>query len=181
MDSRENNEGYKYLVEKFGAEKIKSRYEWIFDLLDTYLTRKQLQNRVCIVPDILNHVVVDYFVDIDRLKNFQGMSMVNQTKIMAYTAFWLLRHKVLQITDTENAADLVYVNEDAVGEMLRTYLFDNPSGAVILPEKAERIDAFVDTMKYFFQYRLYTAQNIELMLMAFDAGRDYQYCADFQE
>ena len=71
--------------------------------------------------------------------------------------------------------------EDAVGEILRTQLFKDPEDTVLLPEQAGRIDDFVNTMKYFFQYRLYTAQNIELMIMAFGAGRDYQYCTDFQE
>ena len=158
MDSKEKNEGYEFIVNKFGEEKIISRYEFLYDMLETYLKRKQLEKRVCIVPDILNHVVVDYFVDIYRLKDFQGMSLVNDTKIMAYTSFWLLRHKVLQITDVEHAADLVYVNEDAVGEFLRTHLL-NPLDTVIIPEKSGRIDDFVQTMKYFFQYRLYTAQK----------------------
>jgi len=181
LDSKESKEGYQFILTKFTEEKIKSRYECLFELLATYLKRKKLEERICIVPAILDHVVVDYFVDIYRLKDFQGMSLVNDTKIMAYTAFWLLRHKPLQILDTENADELVYVNEDAVGEILRTQLFKDPEDTVILPEKAERIDDFINTMKYFFQYRLYTAQNIELMLMAFSAGRDYQYCTDFQE
>lgn len=181
MGFKEQNEGYQFLLTKFTEEKIKSRYDCLFELLTTYLKRKRLEERICIVPAILDHVVVDYFVDIYRLKDFQGMDLVNDTKIMAYTSFWLLRHKPLQILDVENADDLVYVNEDAVGEILRTQLFKDPADTVLLPGRAEKIDDFVRTMKYFFQYRLYTAQNIELMIMAFNAGRDYQYCTDFQE
>ena len=181
MDIKEPKEGYQFILDKFKEEKIKSRYNCLYELLSAYLKRKRLEERVRIVPAIIDHVIVDYFVDIYRLKDFQGMDLVNETKILAYTSFWLLRHKPLQIVDTENAADLVYVNEDAVGEILRTQLFKNPEDTVLLPERAERIDDFVNTMKYFFQYRLYTAQNIELMIMAFNAGRDYQFCTDHQE
>lgn len=181
MDIKEPKEGYQFILDKFGEEKIKSRYNCLYELLSAYLKRKRLEDRVRIVPAILDHVIVDYFVDIYRLKDFQGMELVNDTKILAYTSFWLLRHKALQIMDTENAGDLVYVNEDAVGEILRTQLFKDPEDTVLLPEQSERIDDFVNTMKYFFQYRLYTAQNIELMIMAFGAGRDYQYCTDFQK
>ncbi|MCM1153940.1 MAG: hypothetical protein NC314_02020 [Roseburia sp.] len=181
MDIKEKDEGYQFVIQEFGEEKISSRYDCLYELLAIYLERKQLNERVCIVPAILDHVIVDYFVDIYRLKDFQGMALVNDTKIMAYTSFWLLRHKPLQILDTEHADDLVFVNEDAVGEILKAQLLNNPADTVILEEKEERIDDFVNTMKYFFQYRLYTAQNIELMILAFDAGRDYQYCVDFQK
>lgn len=181
MDSKDRKEGYEFILDKFGEEKIVSRCEFLYNLLTTYLKRKSLLDRVCLAPAILKHVVVDYFVDIYRLKDFQEIDLVNDTKIMAYTAFWILRHKPLQIIDIEKADDLVYVNEDAVGEIIRTHLLNNPADVVIMQEKSKRIDDFVNTMKYFFQYRLYTAQNIELMLMAFDAGRDYQYCADHQK
>lgn len=117
MDIKEPNEGYQFILEKFGEEKIESRYHCLYELLSAYLKRKRLEERVRIAPAILDHVIVDYFVDIYRLKDFQGMDLVNDTKIMAYTSFWLLRHKPLQILDTENADDLVYVNEDAVGEI----------------------------------------------------------------
>ncbi|MEZ3507710.1 MAG: hypothetical protein K1W10_12330 [Lachnospiraceae bacterium] len=181
MDFDGKKEGYDFILDKFGEEKVASRCEFLYDMLAAYLKRKQLSNRVCIVPEILKHIVMDYFVDIYRLKDFQGIDLVNDTKIMAYTAFWILRHKPLQILDVGKACDLVYVNEDAVGEMLRAYLFNNPSDVVIVSEKSQRIDDFVNTMKYFFQYRLFTAQNIEFMIMAFEAGRDYQYCADRQK
>lgn len=181
MDDKKLNADYQFLLEHFTQEKIVSRYDCLYQLLMTYIKRKQLEGRICIVPAILDHVIVDYFVDIYRLKEFQEIFLVNDAKIMSYTSFWLLRHKPLQIVDIENADDLVYVNEDAVGEILRTHLLDNPSETVILPEREEKIDEFINTMKYFFQYRLYTAQNIELMIMAFDAGRDYQYCVDVQK
>ncbi len=181
MDIKAKKEGYQFIIDKFGEEKIISRYDCLYELLTIYLEQKRLEGRVYIAPAILDHVIVDYFVDIDRLKDFQGMELVNDTKIMAYTAFWLLRHKPLQILDVDNADDLVFVNEDAVGEILRTQLLNNPADTVILEEVEAKIDEFVNTMKYFFQYRLYTAQNIELMIMAFDAGRAYQYCVDFQK
>lgn len=65
---------YRYLVEKFGEEKIVSRYEWLYGVLQEYIRIKKLEGEVLISTDILNHVIVDYFVDIDRLKCFQNIS-----------------------------------------------------------------------------------------------------------
>lgn len=50
-----------------------------------------------ISSNALDHVVVDYFVDIDRLKDFQNIQLTYESKIYAYLAFWLLRHKPLQL------------------------------------------------------------------------------------
>lgn len=171
---------YKYLVEKFGEEKIQSRYKWLNDLLEDFVNKKKLQDKVIISDDILKHVVVDYFVDIDRLKEFQGIERVHQSKIYAYLSYWLLRHKVLQLTMPSQAADLVFINEEFVSCFLRSYLFSEPENVPILENQQKKVTSFVETMSYHFRYREYSAKNIELMILAFQAGCGYQYSADHQ-
>lgn len=171
---------YKYLVDKFGAEKIGSRYDWIDMLLTEFLKINHYDNKVLISQDILKHVVVDYFVDIDRLKEFQEIEFVHPSKIYAYLSFWLLRHKPLQVISQEGAGELAFVNEEFVCYFIRSYLFSEPENVPILDNKREQVDNFVDTMLYFFQYREYSAKNIELMILAFQAGCGYQYSADHQ-
>ncbi len=171
---------YKYLVKKFGEKKISSRYDWINDLLRDFVYKFGYEDKVIISQDILKHVVVDYFVDIDRLKEFQEIEKVHSSKIYAYTCFWLLRHKPLQLVCAEGAEDLAFVNEEFVCCLLRSYLFSEPENVPILENKKEQIDNFVGTMLYFFQYREYSAKNIELMILAFQAGCGYQYSADHQ-
>lgn len=171
---------YQYLVEKFGSEKISSRYDWINALLSDFLKKKNYADKVIISQDILKHVVVDYFVDIDRLKEFQEIELVHSSKIYAYTCFWLLRHKPLQVIIPEGAGELAFVNEECVCYILRSYLFSEPENVPVLENKREQVDNFIDTMLYFFQYREYSAKNIELMILAFQAGCGYQYSADHQ-
>ena len=50
----------------------------------------------------------------------------------------------------------------------------------ILDNQCEKVDNFVDTLLYYFQYREYSAKNIEIMILAFQAGRGYQYSVDHQ-
>ena len=71
MDIKEPKEGYQFILEKFGEEKIISRYNCLYELLSAYLKRKRLEERIHIIPAVLDHVIVDYFVDIYRLKDFQ--------------------------------------------------------------------------------------------------------------
>ena len=170
---------YRYLVEKFGEEKIVSRYEWLYGVLQEYIRIKKLEGEVLISTDILNHVIVDYFVDIDRLKCFQNISKTHDSKIYAYLAFWLLRHKPLQLTKVENAESNAFINEEFVCQLIRSYLFAEPICPIMNNQK-ETVDNFVETLLYYFKYREYSAKNIELIILAFQAGRGYQYSADDQ-
>lgn len=171
---------YQYLIDKFGEKKIQSRYEWLNHLLEDFVNKRKLQDRVIISDNILKHVVVDYFVDIDRLKEFQDIERVHESKIYAYLSYWLLRHKVLQITMPSQTADLVFINEEFVSDFLRAYLFSESDNVPILENQQKKVDNFVATMLYHFRYREYSAKNIELMILAFQAGCGYQYSADHQ-
>lgn len=50
--------------------------------------------------------------------------------------------------------------------------FSEPKNIPILDNQCEKVDNFVDTLLYYFQYREYSAKNIEIMILAFQAGRD---------
>lgn len=169
---------YKYLVEKFTKEKISSRYDWLNELLELYIKKRDYQDKVIVSQDILKHIITDYFVDIDRLKEFQEIELVHSSKIYAYLSFWILRHKPIQLLNEEGLADMAFVNEDFVCTFLRSYLFSELEGTVLLESKQEIVDNFVDTLFYYFQYRDYSAKSIELIILSFQAGCAYQYCAD---
>lgn len=176
----DNKSGYQYIIDKFGEEKITLRAEWLYGLLEDYIRSENLQERVGISRDILKYVIVDYFVDIDRLKSFTGISRANDVKIYSYSSFWILKHKPLQVLRLQEAAELVFVNEDFVSHMLRGFLFSKPENIPILNNKQEEVDLFVNTLTYYFKYREFSAQSIELALLAFAAGRGYQYSVDYQ-
>ena len=179
MDKK-NSGSYAYLVKKIGGEEISSRYDWVSNLMASFIRKRGYQDRVVISDDILKHVIVDYFVDIDRLIEFQEIESVHSSKIYAYLAFWILRHKPIQIAVSEGAADLSFVNEEFASCLVRSYLFSEPENVAILENKRECVVNFVDTMLYYFQYREYSAKSIELMILAFQAGCAYQYSAERQ-
>ena len=79
-------DSYEYILDKFGEEKLLSRYTWLYDLMENFLRIKNYEDNVIISSDILNHVVIDYFVDIDRLKLFQNIEKTHESKIYAYSA-----------------------------------------------------------------------------------------------
>lgn len=173
-------QGYQYIVDKFGEEKVISRSEWLYNQLSDYIDSQNLMGKVTISRNVLKHVLVDYFVDIDRLKDFSEIPRANDTKIYAYTCFWLLRHKPLQINSLDDAPELVFVNEEFVSYLLRGYLFSDPDDIPIVNSQRDGIDCFVRTMLYYFKYREYSAKTIEMIILSFLAGRGYQYSVDYQ-
>ena len=170
-------DSYEYILDKFGEEKLLSRYTWLYDLMENFLRIKNYEDNVIISSDILNHVVIDYFVDIDRLKLFQNIEKTHESKIYAYSAYWLLRHKPMQVVVADQGEKYAFVNEEFVSDLIRSYLFSDPDNIPVLNNKKDVVDNFVGTLLYYFKYREYSAKNIEIMLLAFEAGRGYQYSA----
>ena len=175
------NKGYQYLLEKFGERKVASRFDYVNNVLNTFIKQRRYEGRVSISQNLVEHIVIDYFVDIDRLKKFQGMTLVSEVKIYAYLSYWMLRHKPLQIAVCDGQDDLAFVNEEMVADFLASFLFDHPGGIPLIEESRAVVDEFVKTLEYHLAYRNYTAQNTELMLLAFHAGRKYQYSVDYQK
>lgn len=177
----ETGNNYEYLVEYFGENKISFRYEWVFGLMEDFIHANQLEEKVWISGNILDHVIVDYFVDIARLKEFQKIEKTHETKIYAYLTFWILRHKPLQMKKDFQDEQFAFINEEFVCYLLRSFLFAEPDDVPILNSKVEDIDNFVDTLLYYLKYRDYSAKSIEMILLAFTAGRGYQYSVDYQD
>ena len=173
-------DSYEYILDKFGEEKLLSRYTWLYDLMENFLRIKNYEDNVIISSDILNHVVIDYFVDIDSMKLSKNIEQQNEYKIYAYSAYWLLRHKPMQVVVTDQGEKYAFVNEEFVSDLIRSYLFSDPDNIPVLNNKKDVVDNFVGTLLYYFKYREYSAKNIEIMLLAFEAGRGYQYSVDHQ-
>ena len=170
---------YQFLIDYYGEEFLQKRYDTIKKYLEEYISINGLGNKVIISEPLLCNLVIDYFVDIFRLKNFQGIELVNDQKIYAYTAYWMLRRKPLQLIEPDSANDLGFVNEEMVVSYLYSYLYLEPKGVSIVSSKTDDFNEFENNLLYTFMYRDYSPKMIESLIYAFNAGRAYQYSVDF--
>lgn len=60
------------------------------------------------IMQYLTSEVIDYFLDIDRLKEFAEIPEVNDTKIYAYTSCRVLKQKPLQVVSMQDAKNYVF-------------------------------------------------------------------------
>lgn len=180
MAMNRSNYDYEEIIEHFGKEKIMNRYDTLQEYLEIFIERNNYQDKVKISFSVLNQAVIDYFADIDRLKNFHHIDKINFIKIHAYSAYWLLRRKPIQIVaDDDEDMELAFVNENFVSSYLLQFLRGENRGVVI--KKADRLgyDEFVANLKYVLRYRMVTPQTLETMLESYNAGRIFERSIGF--
>lgn len=163
---------YDFLVNKFGEEKISERYKYLYAKMEDYIKLRNVEDKVTINRGILHNVVIDYFADVHRLKEFHNIKSINIIKIASYTAYWLWRRKPLQIVNDDDTS-LSFINEAFVTSFL-VHEYTMPIGTVPLDKNSnEKYKAFIDQLYYHLKYRYIDKQTIELMFCSFEAGKGF--------
>lgn len=165
---RDGTETYNYLVEKFTEEVIDERVEHLRLRIDKYLQQTGHPDLYLLNTTVLKDAVTDYFADIERLKDFQGIEKVNKNKITAYIAYWLLRHKPIQITvDQCKNYEWTYPNEEFVASLImKDYIVYDETLCKGMPQ-VRQLSKF---LFYFLKYRILTPQTLELFLEGVHTG-----------
>ena len=103
---------YSGLLEEFSEDVIRSRYAFLYKECMEFLKSQNLESEVRLDEVLLMHAVLDYFSDVSRLKKFHHIHHINETKVIAYETFWLLRKdQVLREQDKKafmNYLDTLY-------------------------------------------------------------------------
>lgn len=152
-------------------ERYKSRYAALYNDIVKYIKASKFDEKVVLNKYSLSCMLVDYFMDIGRLKEFHRIDHINSIKIVAYVSYWFLRRKPIQVLAYDD--DLLYVNEKFITLYILDFLMNNERGNIL--DRTERgLEAFRNQLLYYFKYRRFDAQNIEMILMSFFSGQIYE-------
>ena len=163
---------YQDVLDSFGEQKVAQRYICIMEQLEGFIERNNYTEKVSVCSGVVNQLVIDYFTDIYRLKEFHHIDLTNYIKITAYSAYWINRRKPLQILrDDPEDVELAFCNENFVLSYIMRFLQRNE--ITIRDDKGE-YQEFVSTLSYALRYRTLTPQMLELMLEGFRGGCVYQ-------
>lgn len=168
---RENYLSYGDVVNYFGKTRIADRYKYIYDKMNEYIRARNLEGKLYIHTGILQQVIMDYFVDIFRLKEFHKVDRIDSSRIIAYEAYWILRRKPIQAGPDELDSRLVFSNEGFITTLIaHEFLF--PEGdAGFTEEEEEQMLNFLKQLNYHLKYRYVDKQNLELMLLSYRTGK----------
>ncbi len=175
METKEKSYDYSDILSAFGKDKIEQRYNTLHEYLLAFIKRHKYEDKVGVADSVLNQAVVDYFADIHRLKNLHHIEAINYLKIHAYTAYWILRRKPLQIIkDDSQDVELAFVNERFISSYLLQYLRGEHTTVIIAEKERLTYFEFVKNLEYYLRYRVVTPQMLETMLEAYQAGISFQ-------
>ncbi len=156
------------VIKQIGEDKINDRLCAIHDIYQKFLKESGFKDGtdISLNDRILMHAILDYFTDITRLRNFHDIQWVNQDKIIAYEASWILKRKPIQIMRVDKE-EFIYVNEKFVLEMLINHL---TAGRVEDFSKNEIVIAYCNILFYYMKYRNCDAKILEIIIASFKAG-----------
>ena len=162
----ENAADYKYLVTRFSEKQIFGRLFFWTRIIRSVIKAFNLEKFTRIDNDRLVFMILCYFSDIDRLKEFHKIEKVHKVKVFAYSFYWFLKIMPIQITQDfpKEKETLISINEIVV---LYVWLY---GFLAHLPIDISLKRRYANELQYFIKYRLYTAQTIEAMLVALHIG-----------
>ncbi|MCH5152253.1 MAG: hypothetical protein J1F65_06345 [Clostridiales bacterium] len=153
-------------------ERYKSRYEALLNDINNYIKASKLdKTQVVLNKYSLSCMLVDFFMDIGRLKEFHHIDRINSIKIVSYISYWFLRRKPIQVLSDEDS--LLYINEKFITLYILDFLMNDERGN-ILDREEKGLVAFREQLCYYLKYRHFDAQSIEMILMSFFAGQIYE-------
>ena len=161
--------GYNDLIAEFTRKKLEDRYEFLYKSAETFISEMGA-SRVIIDEYALLYAMFDYFADISRLKMFHKINRINEVKITSYAVYWLLKRKPLQVC--EGSRENAFINERFVLSIILNCL--SAEGKIPFCELGdEKISFFTEHLYYYLKFRPFDAQSIEMLILAFFAGRVY--------
>ena len=172
---RENYLSYSEVVDYFGQEKIANRFKFIYDKMTKYIEERGMEDKLYVNRAVLQQVVLDYFVDVFRLKEFHKIDKIDKSKILAYESYWILRRKPIQCMsdalDAEMDDRLIFANEGYLTTSLAHEMLMPQADEPMSKEEENAFLDFLQHLNYHLKYRSVDKQTLELMLMAYKTGR----------
>ena len=159
--------GYDEIIAEYSRAKLEKRYETLYKSAETFITEMGYTD-VTIDEYALLYAMFDYFADISRLKLFHKINLVNEVKVTSYEVYWILKRKPLQVA--QSSKENVFVNERFVLSIILNCL-SNEGNIPFSGLGSDELTFFTEPLFYFLKFRPFDAQAIEMIILAFLAGR----------
>ena len=91
---------YKETIKTLGKEKISIRYSFLLDRINNFILKRDLEELVSIDEKILTELVVDYYSDINRIKDFYTVG--GEKDVVSYLGFWIMLKKPLRLKNKKD-------------------------------------------------------------------------------
>lgn len=173
-------ENYIELIKEIGEKEFSSRFAELQKQMNEFLTAAGYSDGVGDAGPaecndrVLYHVLLDYYADIQRLKEFHRIRHTKSDKNIAYLAYWILKRKPIQITNAITEDRDIFINERFVCYIITYECLQqkkqNAGFCKLDEQQAIKYDKYIDLLLYFLKYRECSAQMLELLIETFKMG-----------
>lgn len=181
LNSKSYAADYRYLFEgddpPFKLETITGRFKDRLKMLQSLISKYNLQDECSVNLGLLEMAVLDYFADIKRLKEFHGNEYIQCEKIYAYESYWMLRNHPIQLKSGCTLDDeKLHINEFIISylyiKLLAKELECRIEADIQIDDLEKKLEysKFTQELRlklyYTFRHRTFTAQTL---LLAFES------------
>ena len=149
---------------------ITKRFNSLVEMYEHLKSSMDINNTVFMNYDLLHEVLVSYFLDIIRLKDFHNCKKINFVKIAGYMVFWIAKLRPIQIIqakDKDITGDIRRINEYYAAHVGLSFIA-NLNEPLSLDNSTLKIyNTFREELLYSLVYRVITPQMLELIYSAF--------------
>ena len=111
-------------------------------------------------------------VDVEKLKNQEGIERVNEAKIYSHELYWIMRRRPVQIIKQVKSGNELFINEKICLALILPKMNEEVGGGVDFGK--EPFSDLVNLLYYNLKYREYTQHSLELMVESFFVASNIQ-------
>jgi len=169
-----DNRSYEYLIKHFTEKEIKDRFLVIYNGAREYIQQAGISECTAVNEFIIDEILLDYYADIDRLKDFHNIELAEPKKVAAYTSYWIQKRKPIQLIKNPDEETLRkypqinWINENFAISILFSMAFDMAKPPLVPAGILIRLTEFQKSLRYYFTFRHVNAQMLELLLKGID-------------
>ena len=169
MESNEYNYN-NYIDTPEKKKKFETRLNELIKTANEFIEEAGYSDNVECNERIMLNVILDYYADIDRLKQFHDVDLARPTKMIAYTVAWIVRRKPLQFIKYSDVEKDIFVNERFAAYLMINECMAGDSKKYIDKKYYGQLKEYSDLLLYYFKYRECNPQVIELAIESFKLG-----------
>lgn len=155
----DEEKSYEFLLEHYELSVIQERVLYWHAACKAEIDRLGIQDIAVINTDALLRMILCYYSDIVRLKEYHGIAHVSEYKKYAFGAFWFLRLHPVNLIDPNADSKYTYINEKIVLQVFASEFLANKFNE-------QRVKEYLIHLFYHLKYRTYTGRALELTLNA---------------
>ena len=163
-------ENYRELIDEVGVDKFRERFEELQKTAMEFIEMAGFSETAYCNERILMQVILDYFMDVMRLKEFHSIERIRTEKLFAYTISWIVRRKPIQFRDYSEEERDIFINERFAAYLLINECLMCGTKHFVQEAYAEKLVEYTEMLLYYFKYRQCDPKTLELLIESFKMG-----------